>query len=136
MRYVSGRKSGLFGQKSFVTLIIFLLSLLLGVFNNFSFYGSQSEPPERAEVEILNLDFSETIEEAKQQTQQSIENSPNRGKDCNVLLEDLENIISEYKTNPDKAGEKLALWTQDKIHNKCRENQEYENRFNELMTKL
>jgi len=89
------------------------------------------------EKQTREVDFSETVKEKKEETIKAIKNSPNKGKECDQLLLDLEKIIEEYLDDPSaETGAKLGAWSQDKIHNDCRKNEDYETRFNELMTKL
>ena len=98
---------------------------------------AQVENEVEVELEEVVVDEEKKAAEKKKILEEQLDNSPNKGKNCDDMLKEYEALVDKYLGGGGVSVLKeLSEWTNDPLFNTCKNNPAYKDKFAAIEEKM
>lgn len=88
-------------------------------------------------LEEVIVDEEKKAEEQKKILEEQLKKSPNKGKNCEDILKEYEDLVNKFlKGGGVKVLNELSLWTNDPLYNTCKKDPKYRDKFIAIENKM
>lgn len=97
----------------------------------------QVENTVEVELEEVFVDEEKKAQEKKEILEAQLDKSPNKGKTCDDMLKEYEDLVNKYLNGGGVAALKeLSSWSNDPLFNTCKKNPAYKDKFAAIEEKM